>query len=100
MIKNKLNKLMKTYRPWSIGVSTKLSADNLFYPVQYDNELDLWFGVYRYSNIKWKEDIIVWRNGSKYNYYVLDEVKVETPVSNIAISQKYINECKERIKHE
>lgn len=50
MDKQKLNQIMKDNKPWSVGVSTKLTASSLFYPVQYNKELDMWFGVYRYTN--------------------------------------------------
>jgi hypothetical protein len=91
---------MKEYKPWSVGVSTKLSANSFFYPIQYRKDLDLWFGIYKYNGPNWKENRIEWRRGSLRGYYILDKVKAHKlkVVSKIKISEAHIDRIIERMQ--
>ena len=95
--KKKLNQIMKENKPWSVGVSTKLTANSFFYPVQYYKPLDIWFGVYRYTNTVWKTNRIEWRKGSHRGYYILDRINSNL-ITDVRISEHEIDAMIKRIK--
>lgn len=99
MHKQKLNDIMKEHSPWSVGVSTKLTASNLFYPVRYCKELDLWFGIYKYEGKNWKDDKVEWRSGTARGYYILKNIEVNICTYHIKISKLILDELEERIKN-
>jgi hypothetical protein len=100
MKKQKLNQIMKEHKPWSVGVSTKLTANSFFYPIQYYKPLDMWFGIYKYKGPNWKENRIEWRKGSLRGYYILDDIKNKLfyITKDVRISKAKIKELVERIK--
>jgi len=76
-----INDIMKTHEPWTIGVSTREHAKNLFYPVKYNKNKKKWFGYYKYKGPDWSDNIIAVRFGYIKKYYIYDTERKPLPKS-------------------
>lgn len=65
-----INEIMKSYKPWTVGVCTDRSDNAIFFPVGYDKKFNRWYGYVEQIIHGEIELDVAWRSGTTKRYKI------------------------------